>query len=269
MSLIDLNTHDIFFRNAIIAFLDLLNTESKFQIVRKEQLTDVAIPFFYNFGNDEQFMKDFFFNLPPDCNIPLAEGNYEKVPRGIVTFNTFQVSTRDMVNKFVSGNYNREVRDSNNRKINEAHSANLMALPLNLTFKLEVRFDTLNEALKLAEMFLDNFYANRVNFFQYKGNRIPWQLRFPDSDDINKNYTFDYNTQPTNYYSLTLGVTMETYFPSFDKASDRKRKNVMTQINPVTINAQTGLPLSGNTSSWVDQTTPPPLYNPPNDATGV
>lgn len=269
MSLIDLNTHDKFLHNAIVSLLQLLNAESTFQLIRNEQVSEIKIPYFYNFGNDEQFMKDFFFNLPPDCNIPLAEGNYEAVPRGIVTLNSVQVQTGDMTNKFIRGNYNIETRDDNNRRINEAHSARLFAIPLTITCKVEVRFDSLNEAFAILDLFLDNYYANRVAFFQYRGNRIPVQFRFPDSSDINKNYTFDYSTASTNYASLTFAVTMETYYPSFDKASDRLRKNVMSQINPAMVNKETGEPLNSSSGDWVDQSTLPPIYTPPTEETGV
>ena len=268
MSLIDVNVHDIFMRNAAVALLDLLNSQSTFEIIRNEQVQEVTVPFFYNFGGDEQLMKDFFFNLPPDCNIPLAEGNYERTPRGIITLTSFQVSTRDLVNKFVRGTYNREVRDQNNRRINEAHSARLFSIPLNLMYKVEVRFDTMNEAFKLVDMFLDNFYANRVVYFQYRGVRIPAQFRFPDSTDINKNYTFDYNSAVDNKPSLTLSVMMETYYPSFDKASDRVRKNVVEQFTSANLNAETGLPLT-NPGPFIDQTTLPPLYTPPQEETTV
>lgn len=262
MSLIDVNTHDAFLRNATIALLDLLTTESSFQIVRNEQVEDVTVPYFYNFGNDEQFMKDFFFNLPPDCNIALVEGNYERVPRGIVTLQSFQVSTKSLTNKFVRGTYSKETRDENDRKINEAHSARLFSIPLDITFSVEVRFDTMNEAFKLTDMFLDTFYANRVVYFQYKGIRIPAQFRFPDTEEINKNYKFDFNSAPDNYASIKLSVVMETYFPSFDKASDRVRKKVITQVQSGTINAETGQPLT-NWGPFIDQNTKPPLFQEP------
>jgi regulatory protein YycH of two-component signal transduction system YycFG len=213
-------------------------------------------------------MKDFFFNLPQDCNIALVEGNYERVPRGIVTLNSFQVSTKDLTNKFIRGTYNKEVKDENGRKINEAHSARLFSIPLHITYSVEIRFDTMNEAFKLTDMILDTFYANRVYYFQYRGVRIPAQFRFPDSADINKNYKFDYNSAPDNYASIKMAVVMETYFPSFDKTSDRKRTKVMTQAQSGTINADTGQPLT-NWGPFVDQNTKPPLYNPPQDSTNV
>jgi len=268
MSLIDLNTHDAFLRNATISLLDLLTQESSFQIVRNNEVEDVTVPYFYNFGNDEQFMKDFFFNLPLDCNIAMVEGNYERVPRGIVTFQSFQVSTRDLTNKFVRGSYNREVRDQNDRRVNELHSARLFGIPLHVTYTVEVRFDTMIEAMKLIDMFLESFYANRVVYFQYKGLRIPAQFRFPDSADVNKNYKFDYNSAPDNYYSLRFTVVMETYFPSFDKASDRVRKKVITQMQTGTINADTGQPLT-NWGPFIDQTAQPPPQNPPSTEVNV
>lgn len=249
------NTHDIFTRNAIISLLELLNAESKFNIQRNDEIIEVTVPFFYNFGKDEQFMRDFFFNLPDGCNIPLAEGNYERVPRGIVTLQSAQVIAGDMTNKFIRGNYQQEERDENDRKKIVGHSARLFNIPLSLTFSVEVRTDTLNEIFKIFEMFLNTFYANRVVHFQFRGLRIPGSFKFPDTTEINNNYVFDFNSAPDNFSSVKLTITMETYFPSFDSASDMLSKTAMSQINPA-IRSTGGTSLNPPQGDWIDQTHP-------------
>lgn len=240
--MVNKNTHGSFIRNAVIGLIDLLNTESQYEVVRQDEKKDIHVPFFYNFGVDEQFMKDFFFNLPPNCNIPLAEGNYERLPRGVVTLESVSVNTSNLTNSYVRGNWQAEARDDNDRKIAVGHSARMRSLPLSITFSVEVRVDTANQAFKILEMFMDTFYANRVIFFQHKGLRIPAQFRFPDSDQINKNYTFDFNTQADNFTSLKGTVIMEVPYPTFDRASDRLSNNVMQQI--------------GLNNTFIDQDTP-------------
>ena len=94
------NVQDIFLRNATLSMLDLLNRQVVIQLKRAGKIEDHEIPFFYNFGGDEGFMKDFFLELPTDCHYPNhAEGNYEQLPRGILTLSSFTIKPSDNTNK--------------------------------------------------------------------------------------------------------------------------------------------------------------------------
>jgi hypothetical protein len=111
------NVQDIFLRNATLSLLDLLNREVVIQLIRDNKIEDHEIPFFYNFGGDEGFMKDFFIELPTDCKYPShAEGNYEKMPRGIVTLSSFAIKPSDNTNKFVRGSFNQETSDDQGKR---------------------------------------------------------------------------------------------------------------------------------------------------------
>ena len=84
------NVQDIFLRNATLSVLDVLNRKIIIDLVRGDKVEKHEIPFFYNFAGNQGFMQDFFIDLPEDCKYPtLAEGNYDIVPRGIVTLKTF------------------------------------------------------------------------------------------------------------------------------------------------------------------------------------
>lgn len=224
-----LNTDDIFLRNLTIALLDLLNDEMEFSLSRDDHKSSFNVPFVYNYGTDEGFLKDFYIGLPDNCKIPVAEGTYDIIPRGIVTLSSFQVKSSDITNKFVRGSYTEHERGENDQNVLTGYSAQLFSLPLAVKFDIKIICDNLNKAFKIAESMLNINYANRVMYFQYNGVRIPAQFQFPAQETIDKQYKFSFTDN--NKLTITLSVDVETYFPSFEATSKRKSKNVMERIN--------------------------------------
>ena len=247
------NVQDIFMRNATLAVLDLLNRNVIIDLKRNDQIEKHEVPFFYNFGGDEGFMKDFFLELPTDCKFPNhAEGNYEQVPRGVVTLSSFSIKTADITNKFVRGTYTQEVRDLNDQKQMKAFSSRLFTLPISLKYSVKIESDNINKTFKIIEKIFDFYYKNQVQYFQFRGIRIPAQIVFPETADFQKTYSFDY-TQNT-MVTTSLNLDMETYFPSYDDHSTFYKGNTIHQINLRQSDASSGANIS---STWTDHDWPP------------
>jgi hypothetical protein len=233
--------------------LDLLNRQVIIQLKRNDKIEDHEIPFFYNFGGDEGFMKDFFLELPTDCHYPNhAEGNYEQLPRGILTLSSFTIKPSDNTNKFVRGSFNEETRDENDQKSIKAFSARLFTLPMVLSYNIKIESDNINKTFKIMEKIFDFYYKNQVRYFQFRGVRIPAQITFPDTAQFTKSYSFVYSD--ANTVSISLDINMETYFPSFDDHSKMYKGNTIKQFN---IKEVTGNDNTTLNDSWVDQDYPP------------
>jgi hypothetical protein len=226
-----LNTDDIFMRNLTIALLDLLNGTMSINLARNDEVETFNVPFLYNYGTDEGFLKDFYVGLPDDCQIPVAEGTYDIIPRGIVTLNSFQVKTSDITNKFVRGSFTAPERGQSDQNILTGYSAMLYSLPISAKFDVKIICDNLNKAFKIAERMLEVNYSNRVMYFQYQGVRIPAQFQFPSTENFadGKKYTFNYSDN--NKINVTMSIDVETYFPSFEQSSKRKASNFMGNVN--------------------------------------
>ena len=247
------NVQDIFLRNATLSMLDLLNRQVIIDLFRSGKVEKHEIPFFYNFGGDEGFMKDFFIDLPTDCKYPNhAEGNYEQLPRGILTLSSFQIKTSDITNKFVRGSFNQETRDENDQKQLKAYSARLFSLPMVLTFNVKIESDNINKTFKIMEKIFDFYYKNQVRYFQFRGVRIPAQITFPDSAQFTKSYSFTYSD--ANTVSISLDLNMETYFPSFDDHSKMYKGNTIKNINLREKDNSSGTVID---DSWIDSDFPP------------
>lgn len=247
------NVQDIFLRNATLSLLDVLNRQIIIDLVRDGVIEKHEIPFFYNFSGDEGFMKDFFIEVPDGCKIPtLAEGNYDIVPRGIITLSSFQIKSSDITNKFVRGSFTQQELGDNDQKINKGYSARLYSLPMSLKFDAKIICDNLNKTFKIMEKIIDMFYKNRVVYFQYRGIRIPGQFTFPDAEGFEKKYDFDYSTDQR--VNITFSIEMETYFPSFNEDSVFYKGNTINQIGLNTKIADTDVNLNG---AWIDKDHPP------------
>ena len=247
------NVQDIFIRNATISILDFLNRSIVFELKRGDSVEKHEVPVFYNFGNDEGFMKDFFTELPTDCKYPnFAEGNYEVLPRGILTLNSFSIKSGDITNKFVRGTFMQEERDINDQKRLKAYSSRLFTLPMSLKYTLKLESDNLNKTFKICEKIFDFYYKNQVRYFQYRGIRIPINIVFPEDIAVEKKYDFQYTDDQKVTMSLSLDV--ETYFPSFDDHSTFYKGNTIGQFN-ARVKQSDGSRLYDD--SWIDQDFPP------------
>ena len=98
---------------------------------------------------------------------------------------------------------------------------------------------------------MDFYYANIVTYFQYRGIRIPAQIKFPETITNDKKYNFTYKDD--TYVETSFQVNMETYYPSFDQSSTRERGNVIRQFGA-------NKKMSGSGSNlgqiWTDQDYP-------------
>ena len=214
------NQKQLFFRNAFIGALDLFNRNMSIEQVTNE--TGVAepamheVPFYPHMAQDEQFMKDFFINYDQDCRIvKYAEGNYDKAPKGVIKFESYQIKEAQLTNKFVRGTYIETERDDNKNPTLKANSAYLMSLPMDLAFTGELFADNLGQAFALAQALTDTFYKNNVFYFQHEGIRIPSILGISENSDVEKKTEFTYTDDQKVRVKFSFNI--ETYYPSFDK----------------------------------------------------
>lgn len=245
------NTQDVFLRNATLALLDTMNKKIVIDLSRDGNITKHKVPVYYNFAGTGQFMQDFFIDVPDGCEYPdHAEGNYEVVPRGEVTLQSFAVKSEDITNPFVRGTFKQEDRDENDAKVMNAYSSRLRTLPMDISFEIKFITDNLNKTFKISEKILDFYYANVVAYFQYRGVRIPAQIKFPENITNDKKYQFTYKDD--TYIETTVAVKMETYYPSFDQSSTMHKGNVIRQFG-VAKKTEGGTVLG---STWSDQDAP-------------
>ena len=91
------NKDDSVIRHIIVGLLADLNGKLSFhRQISNDERVEVDVPFFYAVGGDENFLKDHFLfsnvnGLGCDPDGEFADGNYDKVPRGIVNLTSFAI----------------------------------------------------------------------------------------------------------------------------------------------------------------------------------
>jgi len=217
------NTDDVFLRGVIMGLIRSFNDKLTYiQVNDKQEVLEVFVPFFYSMTGDESFLQDFFIEYK-ECltDKPIAEGNYDVLPRGIVTLQSSEINTGGLGNKFTRMTYAKESLEGEMK----TYSSYTNSVPLNLSFNVAMKVDTMLDAFKIYQSVISTFYKTYTYSFEYQGFRIPVQVGFPESYEINKQLEFSYAN--SDYIQFNFSVAMETYFPEKDLSTERFRGNLM------------------------------------------
>jgi len=218
------NVDEVFLRGIIVGLLRNLNERVTYtQINQQQQILQVYIPFFYSMSGDETFLQDFYLDyLDCDGQSPFAEGNYDVIPRGIVTLTGVNIDTASLTSGFVRATYN--VEDLQGQM--KAYSAYTTSIPLSMTFDVKLRADTLLDTFKIFQSVIQVFYKVFSFSVEFGGMRVPVQVGFPEQYQNDKQLEFSYqNTQ--KWIETSFSLSVETYYPQKDLETERFRGNLM------------------------------------------
>jgi hypothetical protein len=233
------NTDEVFLRNLITSLLRSLNDKLTYKQVNDQQeVLEVYVPFYYSLTGDEPFLQDSFLEYI-NCKTDEihAEGNYDIIPRGVVIFQGVDLDPSGLTNKYTRMNYT--VEDTKGQM--KTFSSYTNSIPLNVSFNVNMKTDTLLDAFKLFQSAVTTFYKTYTFNFEWEGFRIPAQVGFPENYEITKATEFTFQSNPP-YIDFNFSLAIETYFPEKDLSTERFKGNTM----------QSGIKMGlkvGNTSS--------------------
>jgi len=220
------NSDDVFSRAIVVGLINLLNNKIQYEnyLSETDKKDIIEVPWFFNQSGDERFMQDFFQHWDNCIHPKLATGNYDIIPRGVVTLIDETIDTGSMTNRFVRGSRVKEV----NGQL-QTFSAFLNSIPLNISFDCVIETDTYLDSLKIRQTIIETFYAVQVYHVTYKGVKIPCQVGFPEQVGIDK--TFEYSYGDDTKTRLTFDLSLQTFQPVFDKTTERHNANRMNSIS--------------------------------------
>jgi hypothetical protein len=215
------NTDNVHARAVIVGLVNLLNSKVQYEnIFSNTEILPVTVPFYYNFGGDERFLQDYFLHWN-ECVIPqMVDGNVDQIPRGIVTLTASTINTNMLTNRFVRGNYVKQVG-------NEVLTYNsfINSIPLTMDFTVEITADSSLDAFKIQQSVLETFYKTQVFSVEFRGFRVPCQVGFPEDQGIEK--TFEFTYQDDTKIGFNVPLQLETYYPVTDPTTERFSGNRM------------------------------------------
>lgn len=218
------NTDDVHSRAVIIGLINVLNSRVQYTNVLSDTQEDtVTVPFFYSMTGDDRFLQDYFLEWN-DCIHPkIADGNYDVIPRGIVTLSSSSINTAAMTHRFVRAKYVKEV----NGEL-QTYNSFLNSIPLSMNFDVVIAVDTNLDAFKIQQAILETFYKTQVYSINFKGFRVPCQAGFPEDYAFEKTFEFTYEAE--NRISIKFSIALETYYPVTDATTTRLNSNRMSGI---------------------------------------
>jgi hypothetical protein len=218
------NNEDIISRAVIAGMLDVLNNNIKYnQVWSNEEIEEIEIPWFYNQSGDERFMQDFYTHYA-DCNFPKpVDGNFDRIPRGVLTYTGSSIDANRITNRFVQGRYVKEI----DGKL-QSFVSFLYSIPLTINFDCEMLIDTQVTALKVEQAIREAFYKTKTFYVYYKGMRLGCTSGF--SEDITTDKLIEYSFVEENQIKLKFNIEIETYQPVFDPTTEMDANNYMKGI---------------------------------------
>jgi len=218
------NTDEVFLRNLITSLLNSLNDRLKYiQINDQQEILEVYVPFYFSLTGDEPFLQDNFLQYTNcDTDEIHAEGNYDIIPRGVVTLGGVDLDVSGLTNKFTRMNYTKE----DNKGQMKTFSSYTNSIPLNISVSVAMKTDTLLDSFKLFQNAITVFYKTYNYSFEYEGFRIPVNVGFPENYEITKATEFTFQSNPP-FIDFNFSLALETYFPEKDLSTERFKGNIM------------------------------------------
>lgn len=225
------NRDDIFVRDVIGGLLKVLNNKLVYDQIwddTKEGIESITIPFYYEIGNvtGERFLQDNYVTFGSQCGFKKINGNFDMIPRGMISLASLQIESDSITNRMVMGEYQKE--DPIDGKI-KTYVAFLFAIPMKMTIDVEIRSSSFTEMLKIVQACNEFFYKNKTYYINHKGMKLGCRVGFPDSFLAEKNSGYTMGGQDVDKLNLkqTFQLEIECYQPVFDKSTERLKSNVI------------------------------------------
>jgi hypothetical protein len=253
------NKDDSVIRHLVVGLLADLNSKLSFwRQVSNDERVVVDVPFFYSVTGDENFLKDAFLfsnvnGLSCDPDGQFADGNYDKVPRGIVNLTSFNVDPSKLINKRNLGQYSM----MNERGLMEGFVAEFEMIPVVLGVDVEILVSSQLDLFKVTEaivkkMYKANFYHVDAGHLEDGTYRISSEYMMPD--DYTQERPVEYSFDDKENHKVTFSLEVNSFIPSFDFEEDIYQKFTRTSFaNGITGNY-------GDPNGFLDPTVPPSIY---------
>jgi hypothetical protein len=210
------NNENILIRAVLAGLLDILNNQIKYeQAWADDDIETVQVPWFYNQSGDERFNQDFYTHYA-ECMPPRpVDGNFDVIPRGVITYTGSSIVAQRITSRYVQGRYVKEVDGQL-----ESYVSYLYSIPLSVRIDCEIWCDRQITALKIEQAIREVFYKTVTYYVYFRGLRIGSTVGFPEDITLEKN--IQYSFEPNNPIKVNFQLEIETYQPVFDPTTEMK-----------------------------------------------
>ena len=230
------NKDDSVIRHVIIGLLaDLNNKVYFYRQLDNDTRVEVDVPFYYAIAGDEDFLKDNFLFLTKDglrCEPDdvKADGNYDRVPRGVVNFESMSIDSAKLVNKRIRGTYTK--MDDNGAM--QGYTAEFEMIPINISVNVEIITSSQLDNFKVVERIIKRLYkSNQYNIEVgdlYEGSyKLPSYYAMPEDYATERPVEFSFDSNEG--YKVTFSLEINSFIPSFEWDTEMHVGNRMFGIH--------------------------------------
>lgn len=229
------NFDDSVVRHIVIGLLaDLNNKVYFYRQLDNNTRVAIDVPFYYAITGDDQFLRDtFLFSTPDgaDCipDTKFADGNYDKIPRGVANLSSMSIDSAKLVNRRIRGNYTK----MNDQGAMLGYNAEFMMIPIVLSFDIEILVSSQLDSLKISEMIIKKLYKS--NYFNVEVGhlnegtyRIASYYALPDEFTNEKPIEFTYDDK--GKYKITFPIEVNSFMPVFEFETEMHAGKRMFEI---------------------------------------
>lgn len=227
------NSDDILIRSIIAGVLNLLNNNIKYNQVWETNISEeIVLPWLFDMGNSssERFIQDnyTFFGRYNPClgDAQKIDGNFDVYPRGILRYQSTQIDSDNICNRFVQGIYTKMENG-----IISTYRSFLYSIPITVNFECTVLVDNFTNLLKIEQSIREALFRNKTFYVMFKGMKIGCCLGMPDNYNGEKTTEFSISTETGEpHQKLTFTIVVESYHPVFDKTMNMENSNYIKGI---------------------------------------
>lgn len=227
------NSDDILIRSIIAGVLNLLNNNIKYNQVWDANISEeIVLPWLFDMGNSssERFIQDnyTFFGRYNPClgGAQKIDGNFDVYPRGILRYQSTQIDSDNICNRFVQGIYTKMENG-----IISTYRSFLYSIPITVNFECVVLVDNFTNLLKIEQSIREALFRNKTFYVMFKGMKIGCCLGMPDNYNGEKTTDFSISTETGEpHQKLTFSIVVESYHPVYDKSLEMENSNFMKAV---------------------------------------
>lgn len=195
-------------RYVIVATLaELRDKVFYYNRIDEDTLQRINVPFYYSVTGNERFLADnFIYDAAAEGK---ALGDYEVVPRGVLQLSSLSIDSSSQTNKFVRGEFVREVCG-----ILRTFSIETNFLPLNMTFGVTVVCSNNLEMLKVTESILSKLYKTTTYSVDLGMFRVQASMAVPE--DYSQDKLFEFALNDKKEFNVTFDIEVKSFVPIFE-----------------------------------------------------
>lgn len=204
----EFNKDNTILRYVIVATLaELRDKVFYYNKLDEDTLQKINVPFYYSVTGDERFLMDNFVYDAIEDN--KAVGNYEVVPRGILQISSIGIESGSQTNKFVKGEFVREVNG-----ILRTFSLDTNFIPLSMIFSVTVVCSNNLEMLKVTESIISKLYKTTTYSVDLGMFRVQASAVIPE--DYSQDKLFEFGLNDKKEFNVTFDIEVQSFIPVFE-----------------------------------------------------